>query len=353
MIDEAECMLSVLLAIVFAHALHAENIGWAAFSGYMVMRSHVSESFVRGVLRIAGTVIGAGAALLLAPHISAVPAAVSLALLLFGGVTLYFAIVSRRSYAWLFTGLTFSMVLIEAMRVPGEPVIGFAQTRILEVVAGTVASVLVSALSTYTVRRSLHEPGRPAPPTATEPGWYPEVARQSVLCGVTMAIVPWLWLWFGLSLDALIQSAITIFVVLMLPLANLQTGTFDTLSSRILHRVAGCTAGGVAASAILLLSHHSLALMTLGLCAGVIVGRHIQNGPAAISYFGVQFTLAFLVVLVPDHYEAAAIAPGLERLFGILLGVVMLEPVLLIAYCIPVLRRSLTGKRTQNHSPDE
>jgi len=350
MIDEAECVLSVLLAIVFAHALHADNIGWAAFSGYMVMRSHVAESFVRGVLRIVGTVIGAGAALLLAPHIATIPVAVSVSLLLFGGFTLYFSIVGRRAYAWLFTGLTFSMVLIEAMQHPATPVIAFAQTRILEVVAGTVASVLVSALSTYTVRRALPEPGR-TPDAAVDPGWYPEVARQSLLCGITMALVPWLWLWTGI--ESLSQSAITIFVVLMLPLANLQKGTLDSISSRIVHRVAGCTAGGVAASAILLLSHHSLVLMTLGLCLGVIAGRHIQNGPAAISYFGLQFTLAFLVVLVPDDYAVAAIAPGLDRLFGIFLGVVMLEPVLLAAYCIPAFRRTGSGSQAEHKPADE
>ena len=351
MIDEAECVLSVLLAIVFANALHADNIGWAAFSGYMVMRSHVSESFVRGVLRIVGTVIGAGAALMLASYIATIPVAVSVALFLFGGFTLYFSIVGRRAYAWLFTGLTFSMVLIEAMQHPDAPVIAFAQTRILEVVAGTAASVLVSAISTYTVRRALPEPGRTPEADTANPGWYPEVARQSVLCGITMALVPWLWLWTGI--ESLSQSAITIFVVLMLPLANLQKGTLESVSSRIVHRVAGCTAGGVAASALLLLSHHSLPLMTLGLCAGVIVGRHIQNGPAAISYFGLQFTLAFLVVLVPDDYAVAAIGPGLDRLFGILLGVVMLEPILLAAYCIPVFRSSEPGSRPENKSAEE
>ena len=32
-IDEAECVASVLLAILFAHLLHASNVSWAAFSG--------------------------------------------------------------------------------------------------------------------------------------------------------------------------------------------------------------------------------------------------------------------------------------------------------------------------------
>lgn len=38
LVDELECVLSVLLAIAFAHALEVRHVGWAAFSGYMVMR---------------------------------------------------------------------------------------------------------------------------------------------------------------------------------------------------------------------------------------------------------------------------------------------------------------------------
>src|SRR3954466_6404883 len=92
MIDEIECVCSVLLAIVFSHAIGAENVGWAAFSGYMVMRSHVVESFTRGMLRIVGTVAGAGVALLLAPLLLPHTVGLSVGLLIGGGVTLYFAI---------------------------------------------------------------------------------------------------------------------------------------------------------------------------------------------------------------------------------------------------------------------
>ena len=84
--------------------------------------------------------------------------------------------------------------------------------------------------------------------------------------------------------------------------------------------------------------------MTVGLCIGVIIGRHFENGPASMSYAGIQFTLAFLVVLVPDNYANAALAPGFDRLFGILFGMVLLEPVVLIAH--------LVGQRRRVKPPD-
>jgi len=61
----------------------------------------------------------------------------------------------------------------------------------------------------------------------------------------------------------------------------------------------------------------------------VIVGRHIENGGTAIGYSGTQFVLVILVALVPDSYARPGIDPALERLAGILTGLVVLEPILL------------------------
>ena len=69
------------------------------------------------------------------------------------------------------------------------------------------------------------------------------------------------------------------------------------------------------ASAVLLLScsdDHRAVL-------GVIIGRHTENGPPSVSYAGLQSTLAFLVVLVPDNYANGALEPGYDTI-GILFG---------------------------------
>src|SRR5262245_23536366 len=106
MADELECVASVLLAILFGHLADVQNISWAAFSGYMVMRDDVSQSLLRGVLRIVGTVAGAMLALGLTPLIASSATASAAALALVGGGTLYLALTAKRSYAWLFVGLT-------------------------------------------------------------------------------------------------------------------------------------------------------------------------------------------------------------------------------------------------------
>ena len=97
LVDELECVLSVLLAIVIAHLVGAQNISWAAISAYMVMRGHVSDSLLRGTLRILGTAFGAGLALLVVPAVQSSWPLSSLAGAVFGGVTLYGALTGRRA----------------------------------------------------------------------------------------------------------------------------------------------------------------------------------------------------------------------------------------------------------------
>lgn len=340
LVDELECVLSVLLAIVFAHVLDVRNVSWAAFSGYMVMRGHVSQSLLRGVLRIVGTTIGAGLAVLLVPLVLPSLAGASLVSAAIGSVTLYGALTSRHSYAWLFVGLTFEMVLLDKLAHPGDAAADFAQTRILEIIAGTVACVLVSMASTLTARRRW--PAPPVPP-ASGLGWHPGAARHAAQAACALALLPWLGTWFGIA--DLAQSAITIMVVMLVPVSSLGVGSFWLVTQRVLHRAAGCIAGGIVAALVLFAAHGNAPVLILATVLGVMIGRHIENGRGPIAYSGTQFTLAILVTLVPDSYAAAAIDPGLHRLIGILVGSALMEPVLIAWHLLA------PGKQTPTTRP--
>ncbi|WP_426437528.1 FUSC family protein [Bradyrhizobium genosp. P] len=328
LVDELECSLSVLLAIVFAHVLGATNASWAAYSGYMVMRGHVAESTLRGVLRILGTCAGAGLAITLAPLVIDHLAGQVLASVIVGGTTLYAALTARRAYAWLFVGLTFEMILLDKIQHPDLAVTAFALTRVVEVVAGTSACVIVSALSTLTARRRW-----PAPPqtAAAQFGWHPDAARHAAQGAVALGLLPCLAL-FRLPEPA--QSSITIMAVMLVPVATVGRSGLVPVSRRMIYRTVGCVAGGLFAALILLASHGHAAILILSTFVGVILGRHIENGGTAIAYSGTQFVLVMLVVLVPDSYAHPRIDPALERLAGILMGLVVLEPVLLAWHLI-------------------
>ena len=324
MVDEVECVLSVLLAILLAHLIGAQNVSWAAFSGYMVMRGHVAESFVRGVLRIVGTGVGAGLALLLTPELRLSLPAAALAAALVGGLTLYASITAKRAYAWLFVGLTFEMILLDKLQHPARALNHFAAMRMLEVAAGTAACVAVSCFSTFTARRRW-----PAvrSPKATRIGWHPHAARHAGQAAVAIALL--FPLWWRFAIPELSQSAVTIMAVMIVPVTSLGASGLAPVSYRLLQRVAGCVAGSALAALFLFTAHGTPWILIAGTALGVAVGRYIENGKTGIAYAGTQFTLAILVTLVPDSYADAAITPATDRLLGILIGLALLEPVLL------------------------
>lgn len=328
-IDEVECVVSVLLAIVVAHAIGATNIQWAAFAGYMVMRGHVADTLSRGTLRIVGTVAGGLLALAAAPILSRHLAFAALGLALVGTASLYTAMTARRAYAWLFFGLTFAMVLLDKIERPKIALEAFVGTRILETLAGTLACVAVSLASAVTLRRYWPAERAPAPSAIR---WHPEAFRHAAQAGIALMALVALSAW--LHVPALSQSAITIMAVMLLPVTGIGASGFRPVSVRLAQRFVGCIAGGALAAATLFAAHGSPLVLVTGTAIGVVIGRHLENGAHAHRYVGTQFTLALLITLVPDSYADAEIAPALERLSGILIGMAVLEPVLLAWHLI-------------------
>jgi uncharacterized membrane protein YccC len=334
LVDEIECASSVLLAIALAHLIHAQNVAWAAFSGYMVMRGHVSDSLLRGALRILGTAVGAGLALLVVPAVHLSLPLSALACALAGGAAMYGALTGRRSYAWLFAGLTFEMILLDKLEHPGEDIVAFVTTRMLEVAAGTAACVAVSTLSTLTARRRW--PGVRAAP-AQRIGWHPHALRHAAQAAVALALLPVFGSMFATR--ELAQSAVSIMAAMLVPLGSLSAGGLAPVSRKLVQRVAGCLTGSALAGFFLYAAHGNASVLIVGTVAGVLVGRHIENGSHSATYVGTQFTLAILVTLVPDSYADAAIAPALDRLTGTLVGLALLEPVLIAWHLIvPMVR---------------
>jgi uncharacterized membrane protein YccC len=326
-IDNMACLVAVLLAIASSRLLDISNVGWAAFSAYMVIRRSLADSMARGVLRMVGTAIGVSLACVLAPHLLRATIMLSAGLALVGGMTLYRALLDRHGYGWLIAGLSFAMVLVDGMEHAHQALSAFAYARLAEVCVGSCAAMLVSAAVQMVVPSNLlSAAGEVLQAATTRPSLLCRQAalRHALQGAMALALIPWVWAcWHA---QALSQSSITIMVVLMVPMADLAAPAQPT-STRLRHRFLGCSIGGALASATLLISHASPILMTLAACAGVIVGRHIENGKLAINYAGTQLALAFLVVLVPDGYAGLDTKAGLERLIGIFLGMALLEPV--------------------------
>jgi len=324
LLDEAETLLSVLLAIAMAHYLGVANVGWAAFSGYMVMRSSLHDSVYRGGLRIIGTAAGAMAAALLATHAGLPGHWLGPVIGLVGAATLLCAIRYAHGYAWLFAGLTFAMVALASLQADSaDGVLYFARTRVEEVACGTLACWFVAMLSGRTVRRAL--PGVSAHASLAKGAVPAQITRSMLVhvlqAGLALALIPLLGHW--LAIEGLSQAAITVMAVMMVPPAALVPGS-KTVTLRNIHRLVGCAAGAACAGLALALLGSNWLAMTLIMCIGVLLGRHIENSNRAFAYAGTQFALVYLVVMVPDTYTHASPEPGWIRLEGVVAGFVLI-----------------------------
>ncbi|WP_266182126.1 FUSC family protein [Dyella humicola] len=314
-IDAAEAVASVLLATVVAQWVGEAHVGWAAFSAFMVIRSNFAVSLQRATLRILGTLAGAFVGVLIATPIAGPGLGAGLLLGAVVFVTMYLTLLWRHPYAWLFTGLTFLMVFVEGMSAHHVPPTTFALSRIEDVLIGTMASLLVGYVASKTWRAA--SPCGPPPSNPSGLSWHTLGAWHSFETGFTVIWLALLPNW--ISRPLLIQAGVTVIAVMTVPLSALDGGR-SVVHVRLVHRVVGCAMGALLAAGILLLSHHNPVLITLGLCLGVAIGRFVENGPHQYGYVGVQFALAFLVVLVPDRYALADTSPAEHRFLGILLG---------------------------------
>ena len=324
MAEELECVASVLLAVVLAHLVGAQMIAWAAFTAFVLMKGPMAETLLRGTLRMIGTLIGATLAIWFVRLSPGALWATMLVTALVGGFGLYGTLTAKRAYAWLLFALTFVMILLDKLQQPAIDVQALALTRVLEVAAGTVACVVVSLVSTLTARRLW--PASPNPP-ASPVGWHPDAARHAVQAGLAVGLLPLLN--HFVAIPELAQAGVTIMAVMIVPVAGLGASGLGPVGRRLRHRAIGCLAGGVLASAVLLIADGSVPILVAGTCLGIIAGRHIENGSAARAYLGLQFTLAVLIVLIPDDYSHVAIGPGLERFVSIFIGMAILVPILL------------------------
>lgn len=336
--EPLKAVLSVLMAVTLADVLELDDLVWAAFSGYMVMRADASVVTQRALMRIAGTLSGAAFGVVLVPMIADEPPLLVVSLFIATWIGIFGALKSRYSYAWVFFGITAGLVMTEALAAP-DNVLHFAATRVAEITVGTASCVLVASLfspsrmETHTGAQIIANAAREASPASRvlSEAWF-EV--HGVLLGHAMrsalavALLPLVWRWF--EIEDFSQTALTSFVIMVVPDAVVGEGRHRAIIERMAHRAAGCLLGSVVALGSLSALGDTLLPSLIVLSVGVWIGHHVQNGRSGVSYVGTQFVLGLLTTLVQGPGPITDITPGLERLVGILIGIAV--PCLLIVF---------------------
>jgi len=344
--DALKAVLSVLLAVGLASALHLPDIVWAALSGFIVMKSSLAEALPRGINRILGTLAGAGLGFILARWVAPSPILLMAALFVFTWIGIFQSTVSGYSYAWTLFGITANLVLTDALSDPAGAA-AFAATRVLEIVIGTGAALLVAYA--FEVAGAPLGPGSPqaaAVPGATlslrrlgDEEWLAahwHLLTHTTRAAVAVALLPLIWRAFGITDFA--QTAVTSYIVMIVPAGVIARGESEIVYQRMVHRGLGCLLGALAGLLLLRFAGDDLLLWALGLSAGVWIGFSIQSGRTGLGYLGTQFAFAFIFTFVQGPGPATSVTPGLERLLGIIIGAVTMTLVMLVWPPAPAMR---------------
>ena len=325
---KAVCCVVAALGLSFA-CFEVEDAYWVAFTAFMITRASASETLWRGMLRCLGTLGGAVVGLLLAPFTANDAGLLMASVAVIGFVAIFQFQVSRHSYAWMFFGMTALLVLSVTLAAPGT-VIPFAALRVAEITLGVVTSSVIAWL--FEVVWPQSAPAQPLAPDLL-PLWrglldepwlrmqWPHVLHAARgAASLVLLVVAWRWI----ELQDFVGTAVTSFMVMLVPAAPVRAGKEEAVRDRGVHRLVGCLLGGAYALACLLWIRDDLVLWLLCLSSGVWLAAWVQNGPRGISYCGSQFALAFLVTFVQGSGPPSSIIPALERLEGVLIGLAVL-----------------------------
>ena len=99
-LEAAEAAASVTLAVLAALALHADDPWWAGISAFVVSKAAFSEAVSRGIMRVAGSVVGAIAALIVLRLFVYQSLPFCLSLFVLSCIGMFGFACSRFGYAW-------------------------------------------------------------------------------------------------------------------------------------------------------------------------------------------------------------------------------------------------------------
>jgi uncharacterized membrane protein YccC len=345
-LEALEAALSVTLAVLAALALHSDEPWWAAITAFMVTRAAPAVAVLRAVMRIAGSIVGALAALVVLRLFLYQSLPFCLCLFVISSIGLFGFVSSRHGYAWLVGAVTAALILLMSFQEP-QGAFATAVDRVADVMVGTAASLVVCALS------PLPAAGGPAPPAALlEPPplafWRRRFGAQ-LQCwldgkwplvihgcrgGVTVMLLPALAEW--IAPVSPVTMGVTAVMVMSIPTTAILQSDTGAIIQRAAHRLIGCLIGALAGLAALAFVGDDFLLWITLIPAGIWLCSQIQNGTTGVSYIGTQAMFAYLMSMLQGQGPAQTIAPGFDRLVGVMGGLSILFVVTLILSLIPL-----------------
>jgi uncharacterized membrane protein YccC len=317
--------LASVLSMLVAMALYLDNPYWAAITAVSIVVPDVSSSFLRSVDRCLGTVTGAaigyfGAHFVDEPLIFQLICASAVALGIYGAER------SVHGYALLLGAVTVLLVMFGALEVPDQG-LRLAVYRSMEIMVGVGVSYLVQVALAPSAR---------SPPLGAKPGIFADPADRDLLAiavtgGLAVACIPLIW--EALDLPGLGQTPITAFVILI----AMRRGPAWVA----LNRVVGCVLGGAYGLLCMRLAGDAFAVWIPLLFGGLYVCCFVKERNGEASYTGHQAAIAVIMSLVQGLAPSQDIQPAIERLVGMIGGIVVV--VVAQAAAAPLIARAISA----------
>ena len=182
---------AVALAVPIGCAMDLPDVWWAAISAVISTMPTRPASVEKGLLRLVGTAVGASLAYALIGWIAYDHVACCLALFAVSSIALLGMAVSPHGYAWMFLGVTFTLVVLVSLNDPAQA-FSIAVYRTLEVCVGITCAILVATLLAPDAPAAGAAPPEP-------PGWHDLFGAQwlavtyALRSGIVIAVLPVIW----------------------------------------------------------------------------------------------------------------------------------------------------------------
>ncbi len=139
-----KCLIAAVLAYYIALRIGLTRPYWAVTTSYIVAQPLAGAVLSKAVFRVAGTVLGAIAAVVLVPNLVNAPELLSLGLALWLGLCLYISLLDRtpRAYVFLLAGYTASIIGFPSVEAPGA-IFTTAALRVQEITLGILCGSLI------------------------------------------------------------------------------------------------------------------------------------------------------------------------------------------------------------------
>jgi uncharacterized membrane protein YccC len=344
-LEAAEAAASVTLAVLAALALHSDEPWWAAITAFMVTRASPAEAVSRAAMRVAGSMVGALAALIVLRLFVYQSLPFLLCLFLLSCIGLFGFVTSRHGYAWLIGAVTACLVMLMSFYQP-QGAFDTAVNRVIDVMIGTAASLAVCALS------PVPPGGVPTPASLLEPPplafwrrrygdelmrWLPANGPLIVhACrgGLTVMLLPALAEW--IAPVSPVTMGVTAVIVMSIPTTAILQSDNRVVIQRGVHRLIGCLLGALVGLACLAFVGDDFLLWLALIPPGIWLCSQIQTGTTGISYIGTQAMFSYLMSMLQGQGPPDTIAPGFNRLVGVMGGLSILFVVTLALSLIPL-----------------